>query len=548
MSEVPTSVVSEVGLVQTKNELVNPRIISQNKDQEGRNSLLEDAKAAKVDELEIKNKVLQKEKEIQERQENIFVKLKQKLQIPDEKTVEMQAQLLELHTAEDQLPNRKDMLDAYYEKFKETPLTNQEKRDLLKPDVLSQLTTDEYVDLWKRLNPYFLTHVTRQGFRDHNAMFYHSAGMAEFHNGFINTLNDERQLRNPLTLNGLKKRDETSVKMFLSKWVLQAENEDESKKRFDNLLHWSLASAPKYQDETAVHFAAQLVANAYYGGETGNEIFYVFPSDVLASQHDFAFNGWEKDFTKPQSETKWNDVFVWPEKIEDSGISLDSGMVFIPESQQVDPETGSKYVSEIKIVDGEEKRVLVWNQQLIDKFNGWVDALNDQSPIIQEIDRANKISNSDLFKDMLKTEMRNLGVPEDSIYSLVTSELSQDLFWSKIGSKEKLKEDLLTTNAIFKRPETTISSREYWEKYFSNNPDKKPKHTVFYDGNPTSAINEFQRKNGIGRADTSKTDGDLLGFEDRHVVNIENDPRADKGHQELIDLGNKIIHEHYAFR
>src|SRR6185503_4609999 len=97
-----------------------------------------------------------------------------------------------------------------------------------------------------------------------------------------------------------------------------------------------------YPDKIAVHFAAQMVADQFYGGERNNEVFFVYPSDFIASQHEYAFNGWEKDFTKPQSETKWNDVFVWPSNLENPGISVDAGLVFLPDHTPVDPETGSK--------------------------------------------------------------------------------------------------------------------------------------------------------------------------------------------------------------
>ena len=198
----------------------------------------------------------------------------------------------------------------------------------MKPELLAGLTLEEYIALWRRLNPYFLSHVTRQGFRDHNEMIYHSAGLEEFHNGFVNIMEDDRLLRPPIFLSGLRNRDKESVKQWLiDHRIFEAENIEQAKERLDHLLNHHLASAPKYPDKNAVHFAAQIVADDYYGGERNNEIFFIFPSDVLASQYPFAFNGWEKNFTKPQSEIKWNDVFVWP-NIDNPGIPIDAGIVF----------------------------------------------------------------------------------------------------------------------------------------------------------------------------------------------------------------------------
>ena len=240
---------------------------------------------------------------------------------------DVEYELRTLRKKQAEIPNPKQLLEAYYEEIATQPLTNEQKRELLKPEILASLTTEEYIALWRRLNPYFLAHVTRQGFRDHNAMIFHSAGLNEFHNGFLNVMQDGRLLRPSIALTGLKNRDEASVRQWLSDWVLQAKNENEAKERLNNLLHFHLASAPKYPDKTAVHFAAQIVADDYYGGEKGNEVFFVYPSDVLVSQYTYSFNGKEKDLTKPQSETKWNDVFIWTDP-NNPGIHVDSGIVF----------------------------------------------------------------------------------------------------------------------------------------------------------------------------------------------------------------------------
>lgn len=374
-------------LIVNQKELIDPRSISKKNDQEGRDKLAAEIRESRILRGQLKDQVSGRETELDQRQESILFKLKQKLNIPDAKTIELQKQILEAKTVQDQLPDSREMIKSYYEKVSETPLSNQEKRELLKPEVLASLSTEEYITLWKRLNPQFLSHVTRQGFRDHNAMMYHSAGLQEFHNGFLDVMKDGKELKPPLALDGLRDRDETTVKTLLSSWVLQAENESEAETRFNNLLNFSFGSAPKYPDKTAVHFAAQVVADDYYGGEEDNEVFFTYPSDFLASQYNFAFNGWEKDFTKPQSEKKWNDVFIWPNSLKDPGISVDAGVVFLPEKVQVDPVTGSKYASEIKNVDGKDRRVMVENTDLVNKFNNWATNLNRESAIVQTISK-----------------------------------------------------------------------------------------------------------------------------------------------------------------
>ena len=539
-----------------KKELFDPRTISKKNDQEGRNRLAIELGKNRQVQNTLHEEMVATQAELDKRQSNLLVKLKTKLNIPDKKVQELEALKIEQAIKGENIPDTKKMVEAYYEKVAETPLTNQEKRDLLKPEVLSQLSTDEYIALWKRLNPYFLTHVTRQGFRDHNAMFYHSGGMREFHNGFLGVMQDEKMLRPPLALK-LKNRDEVSVKMFLSEWVLQAENEEDAKTRFDNLLHWSLAKAPKYSADTAVHFAAQLAANDYYGGETRNEIMFVFPSDVLASQYNFTFNGWEKDFTHPQSETKWNDVFVWPNTLKDPGFTIDSGIVFLPENTQVDSNTGSRYASEVKNVEGKDVRVMVENADAIEKYNEWAQKLNKNTPLVVASIRARKqYDNREPdhvvhttrveTEDICRKELVKLGFDDELIERSFLSDIVGDIgLWEGKVPFERFKENIDHASAKWKKAENTITAKEYWENFFADNPNLKPKHIVYYDGDPTTAIYRFEQQNEIGNADIAKVEEQLLGFDDHHITDVVNDPRSNQGHEELVLMGNKIIEEHY---
>ena len=69
---------------------------------------------------------------------------------------------------------------------------------------------------------------------------------------------------------------------------------------------------------------------------------------------------------------------------------------------------------------------------------------------------------------------------------------------------------------------------------------------IFYDGDPTSAIHEFQQRNNIGRADVSTDEGKLLGFDDRHILDMREDPRAKVGYDELVEIAHRIITDHYS--
>jgi predicted nucleic acid-binding Zn-ribbon protein len=520
---------------------------------------------------------------LEQRLETVAARLKNLFRIKDKSATDIQTEIGTLEAEMDELTSQafvlrdelktlareqagvhdpKKMLEAYYAKMETMPLSNAEKRALLRPEVLAELSTEEYITLWRRLNPHFLSHVTRQGFRDHNAMVYHSAGLQEFHDGLTSVLRDQKLLRPPMAVrDGLLARDEASIRKFLEEWVLQAENEQEAKDRLNRQLNFSLATAPNYPDKTAVHFAAQLVADEYYGGESNNEVFFLYPSDVLASQHDYAFNGSEKDFTKPQSETKWNDVFVWPSTLDNPGIPVDAGVVFLPKNTPVDRETGSKYASEVKTVEGEEKRTMVEDEKLITAFVEWAENLTDKSPAIQAFNRYKENNfRGDIEQktcyEVFKNEIMKLGFPEDVAMDITYSLFSDasGIYYAypdsgKLGfgdsKKDVAVQKLRSVSANWKRAENTITAKEYWEAYFEQHPDQKPKHVVFYDGTPTTAIHEFQTRHNIGQADTSEKEGNLLGFDDRHVLNMSEDPRAKRGYDELVATAHRIIEEHY---
>jgi len=578
---------------QIKKELVGPRTISKKVDAEGRTETARAILEARASRKATSENIASREQKLQEiaklttssyqqerkieeelaqRLESLLVKLKSAVGIGDKQASILQreidtvkserdalyAQLFaveeELRTLrkkQEEIPDPKQLIEAYYEKIATTPLSNEQKRRLLKPEVLASLTTEEYIALWRRLNPYFLAHVTRQGFRDHNAMIYHSAGLEEFHNGFLNIMQDDRLLRPSIALAGLKNRDKASVKKWLHDWVLQAEDENQARERLNNLLHFHLAGAPKYPDETAVHFAAQIVADGYYGGESGNEVFFIYPADVLASQYAFAFNGWEKDLTRPQSETKWNDVFVWPQSTENPGIPIDAGFVFLPASTPVDPQTGSKYASEVIVIDGQEKRVMIEDSALVNAFVEWGRKLDKSSPLIRLFteykEEEDYYRQESLRKECFATfvrELEGLGFKPDASEALA-SELISEMHVRDTLDQEILEYIVRRAGANWKRAENPVPAKEYWESFFAKNPHLRPKHVVYYDGDPTTAVYEFLQQNNIGRADTSKTEGPLLGFDDNHVLDMENDPRANKGYDELVAIANEIIKEYY---
>lgn len=570
---------TEIAKVRTEAEAVNKRTAEKNKTFEERVQQLcelDDLKAEKVLTLE------QHKKTRAARMKNFFGKvdktavsieteislLQNEIAAIEAQSSQLRQELRQVAQEQAKLPDSQKLLEAYYAKMETMPLSNEEKRELLKPEILAELSTEEYIALWRRLNPHFLSHVTRQGFRDHNATVYHSAGLQEFHDGFVSILQDGKLLRPPIAVrNGLRARDEASIREFLERWILQAEDKEEAERRLNVTIDSSLASAPKYPDTTAVHFAAQDVLDGTYGGEKSNEVFFLYPSDVLASQHDYTFNGSKKDFTQHQNDDMWNDVFIWPPTLDNPGISVDAGIVFLPENTPVDPETGSKYASEVKIIDGEEKRVMIEDEKLVSAFIEWAKNLNDESSVIQAYKEYDKeyvkkrsgafadVKGKEMtFTDVTRQEMLQLGFCEEAAndlmqnisYNLQFFERNGDLSAYSLTPEEAARSILLSESANWKRAKNTITAKEYWERYFAQNPQLKPKHLVYYDGSPTTAILEWQQRNNIGRADVSETQGKLLGFDDHHVVDMQHDPRASRGYSEFSEIAHRIIAEHYG--
>ena len=553
---------------------VKDKIIAIRKTIAGKETVLlqKEQKSAELDSRKTE-KVLTLDKQL----ETIIVRFKKALRIKDEKTAELQVEIITIENELDQLatqagqirqelegltqeqaklPDPKKLLDAYYEKMETVPLSNEEKRELLTPEVLSSLSMEEYTALWRRLNPHFLSHVTRQGFRDHYGMMSHSGGREVFHDGLVGVLADKKMLRPPMAIsNGLLARDEDSIRTYLEGWVLQAENKDDADERLFASLNNSLAAAPNYPDKTAVHFAAQTVLDGFYGGEKNTEVFFLYPSDFLASQHDFTFNGSEKDFTQPQSDDTWNDVFVWPPTVNDPGISIDAGVVFLPTNAPVDAATGSKYDSKIVTVEKGEKKEMVEDEKFVNQFIQWAASLTEGAPLLasfkEHYRNTSEPNKKRQFYDVLRNELAVLGFCGEAVADL-SSTIAKRLYMvgrlqldQSTDLEEEMRELIRQSGANWKRAENTISSKEYWETYFTQHPEQRPKHVVYYDGDPTGAVYKWQQENNIGRADVSKTEGKLLGFDDRQVTDMKHDPRAYKGYDEMVAMGKKIIAEHY---
>ena len=229
------------------------------------------------------------------------------------------------------------LLSEFYEaqkrKWERSPHTKEEIIKYFNEEHLASLSLEEYALLMRRFPGEMVTHVTRQGVRDHIGHMFHTVDQGKYVSGFTRMLTDGR-LRSPLGVSLLEGAKDAAIAKHL-----QLDHCKTKKEAMDELAALvgdrSQENPGSYVDLAAIHFAAEEVADSYYGSETGNEIFVAYPSALVAAQ--YYFNG---TLTEASGDY-WNDQWVWAN--EERGIDLDAGIVFIPRDAKVDRKTGSRY-------------------------------------------------------------------------------------------------------------------------------------------------------------------------------------------------------------
>lgn len=450
-------------------------------------------------------------------------------------------------------------------------LTSDDRKKLFSEEILSELPLNIYIKLWKLWSPYYVSHITRQWFRDHFWMIYHTWWLNEFSSWFTDILNWWWKLYHPNHIFWLELSKEKVRKFLEEKWFLNEDdweyvNWNENKlhsmpdwitmkenvrRNIEMFLQRSLASAPKYPDKTAIHFAVEEVLDHYYWAEWCNEVFFIFPSDLIAWNYSFYFNWWTRSFKEPQSEQKWNDLFVWNNL---DGISLDSWIVFLPEDTLVDPNTWSRYASnEIETDDWKKILSRIENNELKEKVLNWYYKVKNK--IIIFLKENNKIKDwydkREHEKDFIISLLKDF---QDEIWEILwIYTFINNLIWQVINFTDyyneweevkKVNEYIEELNIWYKLADNPIRSKDFWERYFSKNPDKKPKHIVYYSWDPTKSVGFFLRENWIESLSNSEHE-DLLWFDENYVKDIWNDSRSNFWYTQLWWYINEILDERY---
>ena len=440
------------------------------------------------------------------------------------------------------------MLDDFYKnqikKWESSEYTKEDIEKYFSEENLASLSLEDYAILLKKFPSEMVTHVTRQGIRDHIGHMFHTTGEGEYSNSFMKMVEDGH-LRSPLSVSIIENGKEKAIERFLPFDYFK--NKEEALEYFNQ----QYINGDDYADRNAVHFATEEVADSYYGSEKGNEIFFVYPSAYIASQYYFCGQ------LNERGGGNHNDQWVWAS--EEKGIDLNAGLVFIPEEARVDKGTGSRYqidenkcpiknieykelinkftaspdfhkfVEEVKEISGK----LGWGWDSSDPSEKDKESLQKLEPYRKKLENEFKIT--DLRVQNAIFEYQNLT-------SLETyKEIEEKGEYSTGISVDDVTENILGDAQVkFLEAKNTISSKEFWESYFNKNPNKKPSKIVYYKGeDPTKALNEWKEKNGLYK----KAEDKNIGFSKKSISPM--DQRANIGRDRFKSLAEKAIEDYF---
>lgn len=460
-----------------------------------------------------------------------------------------------MQNTEEEIPQfreTKKLIDDFYEgekeKWAEAGHTPEDIAKQFSEEHLASLSVEDYATLMKRFPGEMVTHVTRQGIRDHAPMMYHTGGLGEFHDGFTGLLSSGR-LHSSIGISLQEHNKEEAMAKFLKLDKIddllpnaQVSRREKALLMLSDKFSHNMAESNAFADTSAVHLAAETVADATYGAEKGNEIFFAFPSAYVASQLRFGrgHGALNRAYIDVDHEVE-NNQFIYTKDHE--GMPLDAGLVFIPEDAQVDPETGSRYkINEHGDPIVPKQRM---NEVLSARFEKklgfvqvFVQKLPHQMKQVPEEDRA----------ALAEDAFNKFGITDpDARKALLDPNLIDKLgdIWGDSEEGDKY-EEILTkyfhenTENPYELAEHTMPSKEYWEKYFQEHPDQRPSKVVYYlGGDPSRALNEWREKNGI----VKKTKDETFGFPEHQVANDSRE--ANQGKDRFASLARKVIDDRF---
>ena len=460
-------------------------------------------------------------------------KIERELQSQLGKQASIEEELNKSIVGRQDLDETKSMVANFYagekKKWAESPYSKEDIAQNFTEEHLSSLSTEDYVDLLKRFPGEMLTHVTRHGVRDHADLGNHTKGIGEYSDTLNNVLG-KKELRSAIGIALQEETKEDAVAKYLK--LDDCPNRKAALGRIHGQFKAAVIGDPHaFADSSAIHLAAEEVADSFYGSERGNEIFFAFPSAMIASQYEFS-----GDLSKAGNN---NDQFIWP-NIE-KGLPLDAGIAFIPEDAKVDRESGSKYYLD------QNKKTLPSegiNEILKARFGEKPGFVQD---LVREAEKADGLEPAEQIKKIQEI-FKEYGISDkDSIKCLTDFDLRKKLV-STWGTKDEKNEyeKILTKHfqdsglSPYKLAENSVSSQQYWEEYFQKHPELQPKHIVYYaGGDPTQALNDWRIKNGI----IKRSGESNLGFSENEVS--KKTKNEDETQQRFVSIAHKLVDKHF---
>jgi len=433
---------------------------------------------------------------------------------------------------------RKMVADFYVKekkKWAELPYSKEDIAENFTGENLTSLSMEDYATLLQRFPGEMLTHVTRHGIRDHANLNNHQAGLGEYHDTLYKVL-EKKNLKSALGIKLQENSKEEAVAEYLELENCSSRNEALGRIN-ERFVSGATGDPNSFADLTAVHFAVEDVADSFYGSERNNEVFFAFPSALIASQYEFAGNLAEVEMDG-YTDSYNNDQYVFPD-IE-KGLSIDAGIAFIPKDAKVDLKTGSRYE-----LDESKRPILAEGVQEILK------ARFDQLGFVQDfIQRQYKIDNLPENERGEATEKRfdSFGIKDEVAKKILSDEnILKKLakIWGAKNEKneyEKIIAEYCRENkfSLYKLAADPVPSKEYWENYFQQHPESKPKHLVYYvGGDPAEALDNWRKRNGITKKDRKRD----IGFAENEVSKVTKN--KDETQQRFVSIAKSLVDKYF---
>jgi len=477
-----------------------------------------------------------------------------------------------LELARELAPKGQDMVADFYEREQERWQSSEVSwEDIDKhfsAENLAGLPMNEYVALLRRFPQEMVTHVSRRGIRDHAMLSEHETGLGEFHDSFDQML----EAKNLQSAIGRELDQENRNTVVAGELRLNPsdtrENAEEKLRKVVEAGGWA-----SFADFSAVHFAAELVADDYYGSERGNEHFVVFPSALIAAEYDFG--GHYTDLSGQQDVDRHrNDVWVWAK--EQAGMPIDAGIVFLPKDAKVNPETGSRYeLTEDKkpMVNGETisavdrlqadsafgeviveahradtaLREASWRE--VTREFGYSQSRDGEQKKEQAFAERYAKASAELQREVMTRLGQEFGITDPRLQKALVSyegarlmgtpQRPDDPYENYTYTRNRL---LMSAGVYYQEAKQTVSAEEYWQAYFEKYPDREPSKVVYYEGgDPMRALQKWREENGITR--TSKHLN--VNFKSR-ARQVAGAPEVGGTRTRFESIAREVIDEHFS--